>query len=86
MEKLSIEGEGANPANQAFRNSQERLEKLKGEISDLKPRQEGLESQWQGEKQLLDAIKLLQEEEEQLRLQVEQAERAYDLNKAAQLK
>jgi ATP-dependent Clp protease ATP-binding subunit ClpB len=28
----------------------------------------------------------LREEEEQLRLQVEQAERAYDLNKAAQLK
>ncbi len=37
-------------------------------------------------KQMLADINALKEEEEQLRLQVEQAERAYDLNKAAQLK
>ncbi|XTZ10791.1 MAG: AAA family ATPase, partial [cyanobacterium endosymbiont of Rhopalodia yunnanensis] len=43
-------------------------------------------SQWQLEKQILDDINTLKEEEEQLRLQVEQAERAYELNKAAQLK
>jgi ATP-dependent Clp protease ATP-binding subunit ClpB len=35
---------------------------------------------------MLEEINALKEEEEQLRLQVEQAERAYDLNKAAQLK
>ncbi len=80
MEKLSIEGEGSsNPNN-------DRLEKLKQEISELKPKVDALESQWQTEKQLLEEIKSLKEEEEQLRLQVEQAERAYDLNKAAQLK
>ena len=39
-----------------------------------------------GEKQLLDAINKLKAEEDQLRVQIEQAERAYDLNKAAQLK
>ncbi|MEL6384491.1 MAG: hypothetical protein AAFQ89_18950, partial [Cyanobacteria bacterium J06626_18] len=43
-------------------------------------------SQWQTEKQTLDAINALQEEEDHLRVQVDQAERAYDLNKAAQLK
>jgi ATP-dependent Clp protease ATP-binding subunit ClpB len=45
-----------------------------------------LSSQWLGEKQLLDAINKLKAEEDQLRVQIEQAERAYDLNKAAQLK
>ena len=47
---------------------------------------EKLSSQWLGEKQLLDAINKLKAEEDQLRVQIEQAERAYDLNKAAQLK
>jgi ATP-dependent Clp protease ATP-binding subunit ClpB len=34
----------------------------------------------------LKEISALKEEEDQLRVQIEQAERAYDLNKAAQLK
>lgn len=79
MEKLSLEGEGS-------KISQERLQKIEDEISELKEEQEQLSNQWQGEKKLLQAINTLKEEEEQLRLQIEQAERAYDLNKAAQLK
>jgi ATP-dependent Clp protease ATP-binding subunit ClpB len=79
MEKLSLEGE----ENQV---SQERLRRIEDEILELKLEQETLSSQWQGEKQLLEAINAMKEEEEQLRVQIEQAERAYDLNKAAQLK
>ena len=89
MEKLSLEAE-----NQSQRPgmlvidpaSRERLGKIKDEIEELEGKQKQLSSQWQSEKQLLDEINALKEEEEQLRLQVEQAERAYDLNKAAQLK
>lgn len=79
MEKLSLEGE----ENQV---SQERLRRIEDEILELKTEQEKLSSQWQGEKQLLEAINAMKEEEEHLRVQIEQAERAYDLNKAAQLK
>jgi ATP-dependent Clp protease ATP-binding subunit ClpB len=79
MEKLSLEGEESKV-------SQERLQRIEDEILELKTEQETLSSQWQGEKQLLEAINTMKEEEEHLRVQIEQAERAYDLNKAAQLK
>ncbi|MGB3693672.1 MAG: ATP-dependent chaperone ClpB [Spirulinaceae cyanobacterium] len=87
MEKLSLEGEkeqgGTSPG---YSSAKDRLEKIEQEIDGLQGKQEKLSSQWQSEKQMLEEIKNLKEEEEQLRLQVEQAERAYDLNKAAQLK
>ncbi|AFZ33967.1 ATP-dependent chaperone ClpB [Stanieria cyanosphaera PCC 7437] len=87
MEKLSLEGESQRPGILVVdRASKERLERIQEEIKELESKQTELSSQWQSEKQLLDEINALKEEEEQLRLQVEQAERAYDLNKAAQLK
>ncbi len=85
MEKLSVEGEGQS-SGVAYRTSQERLARIKQEITELSQKQQELNSQWQSEKQTLDAINTLKEEEDQLRVQIEQAERAYDLNKAAQLK
>jgi ATP-dependent Clp protease ATP-binding subunit ClpB len=87
MEKLSLEGESQRSGILVVdRASKERLERIQEEIKELESKQNELSSQWQSEKQLLDEINALKEEEEQLRLQVEQAERAYDLNKAAQLK
>ncbi|MDQ2097348.1 MAG: AAA family ATPase [Tychonema bourrellyi B0820] len=83
MEKLSIEGEGKGAISTAI---SPRIERITSEIDILKVKQEKLSSQWSGEKQLLDAINKLKAEEDQLRVQIEQAERAYDLNKAAQLK
>lgn len=70
----------------AFRSSQERLERIEQEIASLSEKQLQLSSQWQSEKQLLEDINAVKEEEDKLRVQIEQAERAYDLNKAAQLK
>ncbi|HEY9763426.1 MAG TPA: ATP-dependent chaperone ClpB [Trichocoleus sp.] len=84
MEKLSLEGEDGSAST--FRASQERLIRIRQEILDLSQKQKDLNDQWQGEKEVIDAINTLKEEEDQLRLQIEQAERAYDLNKAAQLK
>ncbi|MBE9123275.1 AAA family ATPase [Tychonema sp. LEGE 07199] len=83
MEKLSIEGEGKGSPTPTI---SPRIERIKTEIDILKVKQEKLSSQWLGEKQLLDGINKLKAEEDQLRVQIEQAERAYDLNKAAQLK
>ncbi|MBW4434183.1 MAG: ATP-dependent chaperone ClpB [Pelatocladus maniniholoensis HA4357-MV3] len=81
MEKLSLAGE-----EKAVPQTKERLERIELEISNLTAKQQDLNGQWQGEKQLLEAISGLKQEEEKLRVQIEQAERAYDLNKAAQLK
>ncbi len=87
MEKLSLEGEKEPGATSpGYSSAKDRLEKIEQEINGLQGKQEKLSSQWQSEKQMLEEIKNLKEEEEKLRLQVEQAERAYDLNKAAQLK
>ncbi|AFY50943.1 ATP-dependent chaperone ClpB [Nostoc sp. PCC 7524] len=81
MEKLSLAGEEKVPAQ-----TKERLERIELEIANLTKKQQDLSNQWQGEKLLLEAISALKKEEEALRTQIEQAERAYDLNKAAQLK
>ncbi len=87
MEKLSLEGEGQSSiALGLYRTSRDRLEKIDQEIDDLKREQAELSSQWESEKQLISAINTLKEEEEQLRRQIEKAERDYDLNTAAQLK
>ncbi|MBE9070415.1 ATP-dependent chaperone ClpB, partial [Leptolyngbya cf. ectocarpi LEGE 11479] len=81
MEKLSLQGEESTS-----RTSKQRLTGISKEIEKLSVKQQKLTAQWQSEKQALDAIKALKQEEDQLRVQVEQAERAYDLNRAAQIK
>jgi ATP-dependent Clp protease ATP-binding subunit ClpB len=87
MEKLSVQSEDKLTGIAGLsRTSKERLERIEQEIAELQPKKDELDSQWQSEKQILENIKSLKEEEDQLRLQIEQAERAYDLNTAAQLK
>ncbi len=81
MEKLSLSGE-----EQTIFQTRERLERIEAEIATLTEKQHIFNEQWQGEKHLLEAISELKKEEDNLRLQIEQAERDYDLNKAAQLK
>ncbi|AUC60604.1 ATP-dependent Clp protease ATP-binding subunit ClpB1 [Cyanobacterium sp. HL-69] len=81
MEELSLQGEGKND-----KSAQENLERIKAEIDELQDKQKGLSSQWQIEKEFLDEIKTLKTEEEQVRLELDKAERAYDHEKAAQIK
>jgi len=86
MEKLSLEGEEKRSGLGTDKSSKERLEKIQSEIEELETKQQELSGQWLSEKQMLEEINTLKEEEEQIRRQVEKAERDYDLNKAAQLK
>lgn len=81
MEKLSLAGEDKRATT-----TKERLDRIQQEIVNLTEKQQEFNNQWQGEKQILDAISTLKKEEDSLRVQIEQAERAYDLNTAAQLK
>jgi ATP-dependent Clp protease ATP-binding subunit ClpB len=83
MEKLSLDNKDDRSRTRSAKDQLDRIEK---EISSLQPKQQSLNDQWQGEKEILEEIKQLTEEEEELRLQIEQAERDYNLDIAAQLK
>ncbi|HEU4507307.1 MAG TPA: ATP-dependent chaperone ClpB [Pyrinomonadaceae bacterium] len=66
--------------------SKERLQKLEKELADLKARADALRSQWQVERQAVERLRKIRQEIDQTRIEIEQAERAYDLNKAAELR
>lgn len=66
--------------------SRERLQKLENELADLRGVQAALNSQWEQEKGSIDGVRNLKEDIERTRRQIEEAERNYDLNRAAELK
>ncbi len=66
--------------------SRERLSVLQKELADLREQEHGLSAQWQLEKGGIRSVQQLREEIEQMRLDIGEAERAYDLNRAAELK
>ncbi|MGA7934990.1 MAG: ATP-dependent chaperone ClpB, partial [Kovacikia sp.] len=79
MEKLSLQKE-TDPA------SRDRLERLDKELADLKEEQSTLNGQWQAEKDSITQIQTLKEEIDRVNIEIQQAERDYDLNRAAELK
>ncbi len=79
MEKLSLQKE-------SDRASRERLERLEKELADLKEEQRTLNAQWQSEKDIINQIQTIKEEIDRVNLEIQQAERNYDLNRAAELK
>ncbi len=66
--------------------SKQRLEKIEREIADLRTQSSALQAQWQAEKQGVQKLRDLRVQIEEAKIQIEKAERAYDLNKAAELK
>ena len=79
MERLSLQKE-SDPA------SRERLERLEKELADLKEDQRELNAQWQSEKDVIERIQGIKEEIDRVNVEIQQAEREYNLNKAAELK
>jgi ATP-dependent Clp protease ATP-binding subunit ClpB len=82
--QLEIEREALK--KEKDRASKDRLEKLEKELADLKARGDALRAQWQVERQAVDRLRKLREELDHTRVEIEQAERAYDLNRAAELR
>src|SRR6185369_7463578 len=82
--QLEIEREAlkkeTDPASKA------RLEKLERELADLKSRSDALRTRWQNEKEMVVRLREIREKIEQTKIEIEQAERAYDLNKAPELR
>ena len=78
MEKLSLKRETDD-------FSIERLKKINNELISLKDKQAELGAQWKKEKDEIDEISTIKEEIESVQLQIDQAKRSFDLNKAAEL-
>ncbi|TVQ46881.1 MAG: ATP-dependent chaperone ClpB [Gloeocapsa sp. DLM2.Bin57] len=79
MERLSLQKE-SDPI------SQDRLSKLELELANLKEEQRALNAQWQSEKEIIAQIRTVKEKIDQINLEIQQAERDYDLNRAAELR
>ncbi|MFS8900931.1 ATP-dependent chaperone ClpB [Synechococcus sp. H60.2] len=79
MEELSLKKED-DPA------SKERLGKIEQELANLMERQRELSARWQMEKDAIERLQSLKAERDAVKLQIEQAEQKYDLNRAAELK
>ncbi len=66
--------------------SRERLIELENELANLKEESAELTSRWETEREAIAEVRRLKEESETVRTQIEQAERNYDLQKAAELR
>jgi ATP-dependent Clp protease ATP-binding subunit ClpB len=66
--------------------SRERLSKLEKELADLKEEADQLKARWEVEKQAIGRLRGLKEEIEKTKVAMEQAQREYDFNRAAELK
>ncbi len=66
--------------------SKERLASIEKELADLRERSKAITARWQTEKQAITQLRSLKEKLEQMRLDIERAERDADLEKAARLR
>jgi ATP-dependent Clp protease ATP-binding subunit ClpB len=79
MERLSVNKDTSSGAK-------ERLERLEKELAEFKVQQGRLNTQWQSEKNVITQIQKIKEEIDRVEIEAQQAEREYDLNRAAELK
>jgi len=79
MERLSVNKDTSTSAR-------ERLHKIEKELADLKEEQRALTAQWQSEKDIITDIQTIKEQIDAINIEIQQAERNYDLNLAAELK
>ncbi|HRU06971.1 MAG TPA: AAA family ATPase, partial [Candidatus Brocadiia bacterium] len=82
---MQLEIEEAALKKETDKASKDRLESIRKELADLKTKATAMRAQWEQEKESIHKAQALREEIEKVRRQVEEAQRAYDLNKAAEL-
>ncbi|XVF16709.1 hypothetical protein REPUB_Repub10bG0055700 [Reevesia pubescens] len=83
---LKLEMERLSLTNDTDKASRDRLSRLESELSFLKERQAELTEQWEHEKTVMTRIQSIKEEIDRVNVEIQQAEREYDLNRAAELK
>lgn len=82
--QLEIEKQALGKETDA--NSKIRLENIEKELSELREKNAGMRAQWESEKQAITKLKATKQEVTDIKLQIEEAERGYDLEKLAKLK
>ena len=83
---MQLEIEEAALKKESDPASAERLEKIRKQLADLRSEADAMKAQWQVEKQAIGRVRQIKKEIEETRQQMEEAERAYDLNRLAELK
>ncbi len=66
--------------------SESHLQAIQKELAELRAQFASMKAKWENEKSAIQKVRALREERDQLNAQIEQAQRGYDLNKAAELK
>ncbi|HVA29274.1 MAG TPA: Clp protease N-terminal domain-containing protein, partial [Candidatus Baltobacteraceae bacterium] len=82
--QLEIEREALR--REEDRGSRERLDAIERELATLHEKQVKLRTQWDAEKQSAISLREAREKIAQVKIAIEQAERQYDLNRAAELR
>ena len=83
---MQLEIEEAALKKEKDKASRQRLEALRKELADLKAKADAMRAQWDAEKESIHKVQALRSAMDETRLAIERAERAYDLEKAAELK
>jgi ATP-dependent Clp protease ATP-binding subunit ClpB len=84
--KMQLEIEREALKKESDSGSRERLQKIEREIAELAEEAAVIQAQWQSEKVSLQELQTLKAEREAVNVKIEQAERAMDLARAAELK
>ena len=82
---LQLEIERTALAKEKDDAARERLRRIEADLANLRERQSGLNAQWQNERAALDAVSIVNARIEQLKTELEQAQRQGDLGKASEL-
>jgi ATP-dependent Clp protease ATP-binding subunit ClpB len=84
--KLQLEIEQQALSKEKDEDSARRLDDLRRELQDVTQKTEALRSEWESERKELMRLKDAREKLDQVRVDIERAERDYNLSKAAELK
>ena len=82
--QLEIEREALK--KETDKASRTRLEKLEKELSELRSEADALRARWEVEKSAIGRLRELRRRIEETKVEIEKAERQYDLNRVAELK
>jgi ATP-dependent Clp protease ATP-binding subunit ClpB len=83
---MQLEIELTSLAKESDAASGERREAIERELAELQERSAAMKAQWQNEKQAIQEVREKKERLEEARLEAERAERAADLQRAAELR
>jgi len=83
---LQLEIEEAALKKEKDEASRQRLEALRKELADLREKAGALKAHWDSEKKAVEKVQKVREEIERVKQEMQRAERAYDLNKIAELR